>query len=91
MTPDDSVHAETPEKRAAIRTIRKLMDFWQIEPHELRGVVIRPRAPAPVISIRYRHPISGLTWDGEGSQPDWLREALLREGYTVDELRAPPA
>lgn len=91
MTHPDAAHANTPEKIAAIRTIRKLMDFWQIQPHELRGVVFRPRAPVRVISIRYRHPVSGLTWDGEGTQPDWLREALLREGYTVDELRVPPS
>ena len=79
-----------PEKLAAIRTIRKLMDFWLIEPHELRGVPVRPApAPAPVQpSVRYRHPLSGDTWDGQGTQPEWLRAALLREGYTVEELRA---
>ncbi|MEO8299258.1 MAG: H-NS family nucleoid-associated regulatory protein [Burkholderiales bacterium] len=87
MYDDLSVPAE---KLAAIRTIRKLMDFWQIDPYELRGVVVRPApAPAPAQpALRYRHPISGDAWDGRGSQPDWLRAALLREGYTVDELRA---
>lgn len=76
-----------PEKLVAIRKIRRLMDFWQISPHELRGkpaVVAAPRVAPP---IRYRHPVTGMTWDGAGAQPDWLRLALLREGYTVDELR----
>ena len=87
MKPREVDPSEDPEKIAAIRKIRKLMDFWQIEPSELRGrpVVVLPRAAAPV--IRYRHPISGMTWDGNGSQPPWLREALLREGYTPEELR----
>jgi DNA-binding protein H-NS len=26
-------------------------------------------------------------WDGNGLQPQWLREALIKEGYTVNELR----
>lgn len=79
-----------PEKLVVIRKIRKLMDFWSIQPHELRG---RPaavqRATAPV-EVRYRHPVSGQCWDGRGSQPEWLRMALLREGYTVEELRPGP-
>ena len=83
----DPVSIEDPEKLVAIRKIRRLMDFWQISLHELRGkpTVMQLAKVAPV--VRYRHPISGLTWDGEGGQPDWLRAALLREGYTVDELR----
>jgi DNA-binding protein H-NS len=76
-----------PEKIVAIRKIIKLMDFWKISPHELRGVVIAPRKPAVVHEIRYRHPITDLTWDGQGGQPQWLRDALIKEGYTVQELR----
>ncbi|MDP4300609.1 H-NS family nucleoid-associated regulatory protein [Leptothrix discophora] len=82
------------EKQAAIRKIRRLMEFWKIEPDELDGDIV-PIAPvvrrrsAP--EVRYRHPISGESWDGVGSQPDWLRRALIREGYTVDELRCAPA
>lgn len=79
-----------PEKKAAIRKIRRLMDFWHISPVELRGQLKpappRPPAPAPV-NKRYRHPVSGECWNGIGAQPDWLRHALLKEGYTVDELR----
>ena len=76
------------EKIAAIRKIRKLMDFWRIAPHELRGRPLAvPSQSATPLEIRYCHPVSGDTWDGQGAQPQWLREALLREGYTVDELR----
>ncbi len=39
--------------------------------------------------LKYRHPRTGETWDGEGAQPPWLREALTRQGYTVEELRLP--
>ena len=78
-----------PEKEAAIRKIRRLMAFWRISPTELRGRGAPPSRPAPVVAAaaRYRHPISGATWGGDGPQPQWLREALLYEGYTVDQLR----
>ena len=84
----------TPEQEAVVRAVRKLIDFWQITPREL-GLDARTRAatpapePAPVVSRapKYRHPRSGETWDGEGSQPAWLKEALTRQGYTVEELR----
>ena len=76
-----------PEKLAALRTVRKLVEFWNISPQELRGPL--PPAPPPSAAqpIRYRHPVSGETWDGQGEHPAWLREALLKQGYTVDELK----
>jgi len=81
-----------PEKEAAIRKIRRLMAFWSISPTELRGRGVPAPRPAPAAAAvaRYRHPVSGSTWDGEGPQPQWLREALLYEGYTVDQLRVRP-
>lgn len=45
-------------------------------------------APAPV---RYRHPVRGDTWDGRGLQPQWLRDAVLHEGYLLCQLRCPGA
>jgi DNA-binding protein H-NS len=78
-----------PEKLAALRTVRKLVEFWNISPQELRGPLspAAPSAHAAGLPIRYRHPISGQTWDGRGEHPEWLREALLKQGYTVDELK----
>lgn len=87
MKHQDSKGFEEPEKIVAIRKIRMLMDFWRISPHELRGKPETAPQPRPLRVVRYRHPVTGMSWDGEGSQPDWLRVALLREGYTVDELR----
>ncbi len=82
----------TPEQEAVVRAVRKLIDFWQITPRELgAGAAVKPKpVAAPLVVDRtpkYRHPRSGETWDGEGSQPPWLREALTRQGYTVEELR----
>ena len=82
----------TPEQEAVLRSIRKLVDFWNITAKELGGVkkaakrVEKPVVAAP-IPPKYRHPRSGETWDGEGAQPPWLREALTKQGYTVEELR----
>jgi DNA-binding protein H-NS len=75
----------TPEQEVALRYIEKIMSFWEITPADLR------RAPAaakpPPAPLKYRHPSSGEQWDGIGKQPQWLRDALLKEGLTVDELR----
>ncbi|MBI5924091.1 MAG: H-NS histone family protein [Aquabacterium sp.] len=82
------------EQEAVLRSVRKLVAFWQITADELSGipepvkVVEEARPPA---GPKYRHPRSGETWDGEGLQPAWLREALTRQGYTVEELRLPRA
>ncbi len=87
MKPEDD-DDYPPEKLAALRTVRKLVEFWQISPQELRGPM-PPAPPAPIasVAIRYRHPVSGEVWDGQGEHPQWLRDALLKEGYTVDELK----
>lgn len=42
-----------------------------------------PAAPP----ARYRHPVRGCTWDGRGTQPQWLRDAVLQEGYLLHQLR----
>ena len=69
MKPEDDDYP--PEKLAALRTVRKLVEFWQILPQELCGPP--PPAPAPPVvaaTIRYRHPVSGETWDGQATR--WL-------------------
>lgn len=80
------------EKRKAIglRLVKQLMEFWSITPQDIRraakaGPPMVKTAPAEP-AVKYRHPVSGLTWDGCGTQPDWLRQALLAEGRTVAEL-----
>ena len=84
---------KTPEQEAALRSIRKLIEFWRISPDELEMDALAPVVPAEPIVVppKYRHPVSGETWDGHGCQPDWLRLALTKQGYTVDELRCQPA
>lgn len=80
------------EQEAVLRSVRKLVAFWQITADELSGIpepVKVVEEEKPPAGPKYRHPRSGETWDGEGSQPDWLREALTRQGYTVEELRLP--
>ena len=78
------------ERAAVIHRIRTLVEFWGITPEELDGelpempVVIE--APRPAI-VKYRHPETGDTWDGVGPHPQWLRDALLKEGFTVEQLK----
>lgn len=83
-------NVKTPEQEAALRSIRKLIDFWRISPEELQFEASEMPPELPEIAVlppKYRHPVSGDTWDGQGTQPQWLREALTKGGYTVDELR----
>jgi len=80
----------TPEQQAVLRSVRKLVDFWQIQAEELRMDVnpaTREVLAPVVLPPKYKHPRTGETWDGQGTQPQWLREALTKQGYTVDELR----
>lgn len=78
--------ASTRQRAAVIHRIRTLMEFWGITVSELRR--FRPEhVPQRLVLAKYRHPTTGETWDGKGAQPNWLRAALLREGFTVDELR----
>ena len=82
----------TAEQEAVLRSIKKLLDFWQISPDELgieesSMIVRKVEPPPPPAGPKYRHPRTGETWNGEGSQPPWIREALTKEGFTVEELR----
>ncbi|WP_088287228.1 H-NS family nucleoid-associated regulatory protein [Ideonella sp. A 288] len=72
-------------QRAALARIEGLMEYWQIGLHELGDLPLVP-PPPPAPPVKYRHPKTGDTWDGLGPHPDWLRHALLKEGYTVAEL-----
>ena len=85
-TADEPAPLSPREKAAVIHRIRVLMDFWAITPEELEGDL--PPAPAVAPTVKYRHPHSGETWDGCGAHPQWLRDALLKEGFTVEQLRA---
>lgn len=80
----------TPEQQAAVASLRSIVQFWGITYEELTCELPKAEAAEPVANqaiIKYRHPVSGLTWDGEGLQPDWLKRALVQEGYRVVELR----
>jgi DNA-binding protein H-NS len=77
-------------RRIALHQIRQLMEFWNIAPEELgdpRAVPVVPRHVPPPGYVKYRHPVTGETWNGDGEHPEWLRRALLKEGYRVAELK----
>lgn len=88
--PAESARKLNPAQRAALARIESLVEFWRITPDELDGPDLPPppRPPTAAPCVKYRHPVSGETWDGEGTQPDWLRVALSKEGYRVSELLA---
>ena len=86
------ISAEIERRRAAKRRIvvhqlRQLVEYWGITERELARSRKRRRAATPM-NHRYRHPVSGETWSGEGPQPEWLKTALVKDGYRVEELRA---
>lgn len=76
------------ERAAVLARIEALMEYWGFTVNDLHPVdTAQPPASPPSPPIKYRHPVTGETWDGNGPHPDWLRNALLKEGFRVDELR----
>ena len=83
-------------RASARRQARRLVEFYRITPAELcaerapaTGADL-PATPSEAPLIKYRHPVTGETWDGEGPHPQWMRQALLHDGYRVHELRTAP-
>ena len=77
------------ERAAVLARIEALMEFWGITVEDLLAPTPEIAAPPPSgpLPVKYRHPVTGETWDGQGAHPDWLRRALLQEGMRVDELK----
>lgn len=90
------VAQRSPEQHAALGACIRLINFFVISARELiaagvpRGSRARAQAAAalgkPQAPAKYRHPQTGLTWNGFGRQPLWLKTALTQEGYRVEEL-----
>ena len=80
------------ERMVVLDRIHALMAFWDISLEDLAAAENDQGGSFghPARFVKYRHPVTGATWDGEGSHPDWLRRALLQEGLRVEELRPPP-
>jgi DNA-binding protein H-NS len=79
------------ERAAVLSRIHALMEYWGITIDDLLAetpecALSAPEEPAPK-AVKYRHPVTGETWDGEGQHPEWLRRALLKEGMRLDELK----
>ena len=86
----DDLDNASKARRIALHQIRQLMEFWNIGPDELgdpKVVPVLPRNSPPPGYVKYRHPVTGETWNGDGEHPEWLRKALLKEGYRVVELK----
>jgi DNA-binding protein H-NS len=90
---DSNDEPVTARQRAAvIHRIRMLVEYWAITPEELSlplEALLAPPPPPVDAPVKYRHPVTGDTWNGLGSHPQWLRDALLKEGYTVEQLKPP--
>ena len=87
--PADALPLSRRERNAVIARIHGLMEYWGITLDDLNAEPVAatpPAAQAPP-PVKYRHPVTGDTWDGHGPHPEWLRRALLQEGLRVDELK----
>jgi len=83
-------HAELKKLAAEIALERATLEAKVAEVlalMERARLTVADLAETPAPSRSYRHPITGETWDGAGYQPDWLKRALLAEGYRPQELR----
>lgn len=88
-----SPRATAPAAASAWRRSSRRLAGWTVE---LLADLVRGPAgcdaqaePLPH-PARYRHPVLGCTWDGRGRQPQWLRDAVLHEGYLLAQLRIRP-
>jgi len=82
------------ERAAVLARIGALMEYWGITVDDLLAPTPEaelPPPPAGPLPVKYRHPVTGDTWDGQGTHPEWLRRALLQEGLRVDDLKPLPA
>jgi DNA-binding protein H-NS len=78
------------ERAAVLARIEALMEYWGITVDDLLAPTPEATEAPPAVAalpVKYRHPVTGETWDGQGPHPDWLRRALLKEGLRVDELK----
>lgn len=89
LPPSEEIYMSRKERAAVLARISALIEYWGFTDEELSASIeslglasIKPAKP-----VKYRHPVSGETWDGDGPHPEWLRDALLKEGLRVDELR----
>lgn len=92
--PSDPIADDSParplsrrERAAVLARIQSLIEFWGITLEELEAPTPEPAPPTGPLPVKYRHPVSGDTWDGVGPHPEWLRHALLKEGLRVEELK----
>lgn len=80
------VEAELAARREAladrIREVRTLM-----AEHDITLEDLLDGGDADPGRITHRHPVTGETWNGLGTQPEWVRNALLVEGYRPSDLR----
>lgn len=88
-------------RASALRQARRLVEFYRITAEELTDEGHPCNSPEPEQGstgrsvaqerpVKYRHPATGETWDGVGPHPDWMRQALLKDGYRVAELLVEP-
>jgi DNA-binding protein H-NS len=79
----------TASQRAALSRVQGLIEYWRITADEIEAAATSAPATAhaPAAGVKYEHPVTHETWDGAGPQPEWLRRALLQEGYLVRELQ----
>ncbi len=82
----EQLESELAERREAlagrIAEVRALMNAHGISLEE-----ILDEGPVTAGHVTHRHPVTGQTWNGMGVQPEWLRNALLTEGYRPGDLR----
>jgi DNA-binding protein H-NS len=102
LEPTHEPDVDRSELRAsALRQARRLVEFYRITAEELTDVQPPCNSSEPAAGesdgsvaqtrpVKYRHPITGETWDGVGPHPDWMRQALLKDGYRVAELLVEP-
>lgn len=65
----------TQERDHIIGQIKDMVLDWNISASEL-GFKIGKSSDKRKMNIKFRHPITGMSWSGQGRTPKWLAEEI---------------
>lgn len=74
--------ARNAKRKDALAQVRNLVVTFDLTEQELLSVL--HRRPVTVNGPKYRDPVTGKTWTGQGKAPAWIKGAVDRTPFLID-------